>query len=138
MRFGFFRDELIPQPKLSVDGLVPGSLHLSHWSGNRTPSFLKADSSTEIVLNLLRSPERTGVVRGVNLVTNNHFDTDGLLSVWASLRGEDAVDLTDRLIAAAEAGDFSSYTTDLGVRVSLAIQGTDADGGWAWMALGAA
>ena len=31
----------------------------------------------------------------------------------------------DLLIAAAEAGDFSEYSSDDGVRVSIAIQGSD-------------
>src|SRR5260370_34356191 len=62
---------------------------------------------------------------GIDLVTNNHFDTDGVLSVWAMLNGERALELRDKLIAAAEAGDFSEMSTPEGVRASIVIQGSD-------------
>jgi hypothetical protein len=41
------------------------------------------------------------------------------------LNGERALPYRDLLIAAAEAGDFSEYSSDDGVRVSIAIQGSD-------------
>jgi len=58
MRFAFYTDALENTPKLSVDGVVPNSVHLSHWEGNETPAELKADTSTEITLNLVASPRR--------------------------------------------------------------------------------
>jgi hypothetical protein len=125
MRFEFYHEGLLDVPKLSVDGTVPNSIHFSHWQGNETPLELKADTSTEIALNLVASPERDELTRGIELVTNNHFDTDGVLSVWALLEGERALSLRERLIAAAEAGDFSEFKTADGVRASLVIQGSD-------------
>jgi hypothetical protein len=112
--------------KLSVDGTVPNSLHFSHWEGNRTPQAVKADTSTEIALNLVGSTEREALTEGIELVTNNHFDTDGVLSVWTVLAGERALELREKLIAAAEAGDFSEYSSKDGVRASIVIQGSDA------------
>ncbi|MBA3766609.1 MAG: hypothetical protein H0W99_06410 [Acidobacteria bacterium] len=125
MRFEYYHAGLDRVPKLSVDGTVANSIHLSHWQGNRTPPALKADTSTEIALNLVRSPTFLELTNGIELVTNNHFDTDGVLSVWAVLNGERALALAERLIAAAEAGDFSEYTTERGVRASIVIQGSD-------------
>jgi len=125
MRFEFYTDALANVPKLSVDGTVDNSIHFSHWEGNATPAELKADTSTEIALNLVASPHRTALTKGIELVTNNHFDTDGVLSVWTVLTGERALAYRDLLIAAAEAGDFSEYSSDDGVRVSIAIQGSD-------------
>lgn len=125
MRFEFYTEALDKVPKLSVDGTVDNSIHFSHWEGNRTPSELKADTSTEIALNLAASPNRAQLTNGIELVTNNHFDTDGVLSVWTVLNGERALPYRDLLIAAAEAGDFSEYSSDDGVRVSIAIQGSD-------------
>ena len=125
MRFEFYHEGLDKEPKLSVDGTVPNSIHFSHWKGNETPVSVKADTSTEIALNLVGSPEREELTRGIELVTNNHFDTDGVLSVWTVLRGSSALDLGGRLISAAEAGDFSEWTSDDGVRASLLIQGSD-------------
>ncbi len=125
MRFEFYTDALENVPKLSVDGTVDNSIHFSHWEGNATPAELKADTSTEIALNLVASPNRAALTNGIELVTNNHFDTDGVLSVWTVLTGERALAYRDLLIAAAEAGDFSEHSSDDGVRVSIAIQGSD-------------
>jgi hypothetical protein len=125
MRFEFYTEALANVPKLSVDGTVDNSIHFSHWQGNTTPAEVKADTSTEIALNLVASPNRAALTNGIELVTNNHFDTDGTLSVWTVLNGERALAYRDLLISAAEAGDFSEYSSDDGVRVSIAIQGSD-------------
>ena len=125
MRFEFYQPGLDSVPKLSVDGTVSNSIHFSHWEGNLTPAELKADTSTEIALNLVAAPNRNELTRGIELVTNNHFDTDGVLSVWTVLTGERALDLRDKLIPAAEAGDFSEFTNEAAVRASIVIQGSD-------------
>src|SRR5437667_11493076 len=133
MRFEYYHDGLANTPKLSVDGTVDNAIHFSHWKGNKTPASVKADTSTEIALNLVAAPDREELTRGIDLVTNNHFDTDGVLSVWTMLTGERAMELHDKLIAAAEAGDFSEFSTEDGVRASIVIQGaestTDEDAG---------
>jgi Family of unknown function (DUF6687) len=128
MRFEFYTEALDGVPKLSVDGTVSNSIHFSHWQGNETPAEVKADTSTEIALNLVASPNRASLTDNIDLVTNNHFDTDGVLSVWTVLTGERALDFHDLLIAAAEAGDFSEYSNRDAVRISLAIQGADQAG----------
>ena len=125
MRFEFYSEALADVPKLSIDGTVDNSIHFSHWQGNTTPPEVKADTSTEIALNLVASPNRAALTNSIELVTNNHFDTDGTLSVWTVLNGERALAHRDLLIAAAEAGDFSEHSSDDGVRVSIAIQGAD-------------
>ena len=125
MRFEFYSEALDTVPKLSIDGTVDNSIHFSHWQGNETPAEVKADTSTEIAINLVASPNRAALTQGIELVTNNHFDTDGTLSVWTVLAGERALAHRELLIAAAEAGDFSEYSNDDGVRVSIAIQGSD-------------
>jgi len=125
MKFQFYSDEIANLPKLSVDGTVSNAIHFSHWQDNETPEEVKADTSTEIALNLVTSPNRENLTQGIELVTNNHFDTDGILSVWTVMTGERAAQYRDVLIAAAEAGDFSEYSTETGIRVSIAIQGSD-------------
>jgi hypothetical protein len=126
MRFEYYHEGLEDVPKLSVDGLVPNAVHLTHWRGNHTPASLKADTSTEIALNLAAAPDPFALTGGLELATNNHFDTDGVLSVWTVLNPARALDLRPLLLAAAEAGDFSEYTTPEGIRASLCIQGSDA------------
>jgi hypothetical protein len=125
MRFEYYHEGLSDVPKLSVDGTVPNSLHFSHWQGNLTPPSVKADTSTEIALKLVSHTDRRELTQGIELVTNNHFDTDGVLSVWTMLNADRAPALREGLIAAAEAGDFSEYTTEAGIRASIVIQGSD-------------
>ncbi len=98
-------------PAIGCDGLVPGaSLDLTHWQGNRTPLAFKADTSTEIALKFVASEESARWAGAV--VVNNHFDTDGVLSVWTLLEPEQAQANRDLLIAAAEAGDFDEWPGD--------------------------
>jgi hypothetical protein len=125
MRFEFYSDAIANVPKLSVDGTVDNAIHFSHWNGNKTPESVKADTSTEIVLNIVAAPNRLELTHSIDLVTNNHFDTDGILSVWTMLTGEHALSLRSKLIAAAEAGDFSELSSVDGVRASIVIQGSD-------------
>jgi hypothetical protein len=125
VRFEFYHDGLAGEPLLSVDGTVDDALHLSHWEGNATPEELRADTSTEIALNFVAWPRREEWARGVRVVTNNHFDADGVLSVWTVLNGERALDLRDELVSAAEAGDFSEFPGERAVRVSVLLQGGD-------------
>ncbi|HEX8119420.1 MAG TPA: DUF6687 family protein [Pyrinomonadaceae bacterium] len=126
MRFEFYHEGLnAAAPLLSVDGTVEGALHLSHWEGNETPEELRADTSTEIALNFAAWPRRDEWAQGVEVVTNNHFDADGVLSVWSVLNGGRAPALRDELIAAAEAGDFSEFPNEDAVRVSILLQGGD-------------
>ncbi len=128
MRFEFYSEALDNVPKLSVDGTVSHSIHFSHWQGNTTPAEVKADTSTEIALNLVASENYAALTQGVELVTNNHFDTDGVLSCWTVLNGRRALTYRDLLISAAEAGDFNEHSSDDGVRVSIAIQGSEQAG----------
>jgi Family of unknown function (DUF6687) len=125
MRFEFYSEAIANLPKLSVDGTVDNAIHFSHWNGNRTAGSVTADTSTEIALNVAAAPNREELTQGIDLITNNHFDTDGVLSVWTMLNGERALALRDQLIAAAEAGDFSQFSSKDGVRASIVIQGSD-------------
>ena len=101
MRFEFYSDAIAGEPKLSVDGTVDNAIHFSHWQGNETPASVKADTSTEIALNVVAAANRDQLTQGIDLVTNNHFDSDGVLSVWSMLNGERALELREKLISAA-------------------------------------
>ena len=120
MLFRFFDDSLRGVQKISVDGLVPDTnFHLSHWKKNLTPSVFKADTATEIAFKYNGTGKAGDYFPGVTLLTNNHFDTDGLFSVWALLNPHRAEGFRPLLVAAAEAGDFSTFTTDEAVQVNL-------------------
>ena len=86
-RFEFVEDSYEGEtPAISCDGLVPGAaLDLTHWQGNGTPRRFKADTSTEIALKFVVSEEALEQWAGA-VAVNNHFDTDGVLSVWTLAR----------------------------------------------------
>jgi hypothetical protein len=113
---------------IACDGLVDGAaMHASHWAGNRTPPQLKADTSVEIALQYVEH----GVPCGA-LVTNNHFDADGVLAVFVILEPEVATRHAALITAAAEAGDFDEWPADdRGLRLEMAIRalaaGADGD-----------
>jgi hypothetical protein len=108
---------------IGCDGLVPGAaLDLTHWQGNRTPPQYKADTSTEIALNFIGSPE-SGEQWANAVVVNNHFDTDGILSAWVLLDPEQAMAHGALLVAAAESGDFDEWPAlDRGLWLDAAIR----------------
>jgi hypothetical protein len=114
-------EKLDPLVCVSVDGDAPGRLHLSHWPGNHTPETLRHDLSTGMCLNLMRSPDRQDWLAGLEVVTNNHWDTDGALSVFTLLEPDLALAHAPVLIAAAMAGDFSVFTTPEGVMLDLTL-----------------
>lgn len=92
-----------------VDGPTgPGTvLGLSHWPTGGTPAQFEADTSTEIVARYLDVPHDGPAV---NIVTNNHFDEDGLLAAFLLLEQPTDPGLRRAAIAAAEAGDFQIWT----------------------------
>src|SRR5438552_2075440 len=127
MLFTFYDERLIIVPFLCVDGVVESGLNLSHWPGNRTPPHLKADTSTEMALRLARDPGRDDWLRGVSIVTNNHFDTDGLLSVYGVLRPEEGLRLGKALVQAARTGDFGEFTTAEAFKFDAVVTAYDDD-----------
>ncbi|MBK9970649.1 MAG: hypothetical protein IPP16_07900 [Acidimicrobiaceae bacterium] len=65
-------------PNVVVDGSPNADtvLTLSHWPGSPTPPELRDDLSAQIAFRALSEPERFA---GVEAVTNNHFDQDGIV-----------------------------------------------------------
>lgn len=123
MRFRFHDPARGTEPVVSVDGICPIGPNFSHWPGNRTPPELKHDLSTGIALNIAerieRDPhERERLFHGIEIVSNNHVDTDGILSAFVFLEPRLALAHRDLLLAAAKTGDFQVFTT----RAALAIE----------------
>ncbi|MEZ5966301.1 MAG: DUF6687 family protein [Planctomycetota bacterium] len=98
---------------LSVDGMSPEGPNLSHWPGNRTPADLKADLSTGICLRFARASEaaRAALLAGATQVLNDHYDTDGFLSLLAVTRPEVALAREEVCLAAAATGDYGIFVT---------------------------
>jgi hypothetical protein len=116
-----WHDGLDPAVCLSVDGGAPGALNLSHWPGNRTPDRFRHDLSTGSCLLLAKAQDREEILRDITTVTNNHWDTDGVCSVFASLYPAPALAHGQLLLEAALAGDFAVYTTPEGVKLDLTL-----------------
>jgi hypothetical protein len=110
------------RPNIIVDGAPLRStvLNLSHWPNNATPAKLKRDTSTATVFAYLDSPEDH---TDVPLVSNNHFDEDGLFSMFALCRPEIASDFRERLIDGSMAGDFGVSRTRDSARLCFVIEG---------------
>jgi hypothetical protein len=91
---------------------------LSHWPKSGTPKALKADSSAEIVFNYLDSPEFHVEAQAVS---NNHFDEDGLVGVYALVEPQKALAHRQLLIDVAWAGDFGVCRDRTAARIAFAI-----------------
>ncbi len=95
------------KPCAVVDSRHPAAAAtLSHWRGAAVPEYLRADTSTEIVLRALgrRHPSTQ-----LPYVSNNHFDIDGCLGVWSLIHPSLALANADVLTQAALIGDFREY-----------------------------
>ena len=111
--------ELTETPHVVVDGSAQAStvLTLSHWPGAMTPEILRADLSAEIAFNYLDHPE---LHVDATYVTNNHFDQDGLVAVFALTQPDAALARRGRLIDIARAGDFSRFHERDAARAAIA------------------
>ena len=109
------------EPHIMADAASGAStvFELSHWPGNRTPPSYRADTSTESVIRYLRDVD--AVRPAVSKVSCDHYDVDGLLSVWSLIHQEHALERATDLVAAATAGDFDLYSTERGVQICLAL-----------------
>jgi Family of unknown function (DUF6687) len=112
--------ELGDQPNVVVDGAAAPStvLTLSHWPGSPTPPELLDDLSAQIVFHALAQPERFA---GVDIVTNNHFDQDGLVSAFTLVDPDGALARRGPLVDLARAGDFGTFESRDAIRLAFAI-----------------
>lgn len=101
-----------------VDGT---DLHLSHWTGNKTPKQYLSDLSTECAFKFIETEEDSSIWKDA-IIVNNHFDTDGLLSVWALMEPEKAREHKAKMLAAAAAGDFDEWgVSERGLQLNFAF-----------------
>jgi hypothetical protein len=106
-------------PNVVVDGSPNGStvLTLTHWPGFPAPSGLADDLSAQMAFryldlgHALHSP--------AEVVTNNHFDQDGLVSIYALHQPDDALSRRKLLEDVAAAGDFATYHDRRAARLSM-------------------
>ncbi len=117
------------RPHLVADGAPQAGtvLTLSHWPRSGTPWPLKADTSAEIALRFLELPgeARARLGAGAALATNNHFDEDGALALFALIEPAAARSRRRLVVEAAEAGDFLVWRDPRALKVALAIGAYD-------------
>ncbi len=104
-----------------VDGapLASTALTLSHWPVNSTPAPYKRDTSTETALAWVvrHDPRRVAAA-----VTNNHFDEDGLFSMFAVIDPRRALAYRKLLVDASRAGDFGVFRSRDAARLCFTIE----------------
>ncbi len=114
-------------PNVIVDGA--GTEHtvltLSHWPKSGTPAGLRGDTSTAIVFNYLDSPQ---FHVNADAVSNNHFDEDGLVGIFAMIEPAMAEQHRDLLIDVSMAGDFGVFARREAARIAFTLSAyADAD-----------
>src|SRR4030095_14099992 len=94
-------------PNIVVDGSSNAHtlLTLSHWPRSGTPRELKADTSAELAFRYLDSPEFHVVSE---VVTNNHFDQDGLVGLYVLIDPVNAARYPHLLISVGAPGDVAA------------------------------
>jgi hypothetical protein len=107
-------------PNVIVDGAGNERtiLTLSHWPKSGSPAELRGDTSTAIVFNYLDTP-RFHVE--ADAVSNNHFDEDGLVGIFAMLQPTVAQRHRDLLVDTAQAGDFGIYQRRHAARIAFVL-----------------
>ena len=120
LRFVPYR-EVGDRPNIVVDGAPLRStvLTLSHWPVNATPEPFKRETSTETALAYVEDhdPQRLA-----GIVTNNHFDEDGLFSMFTVLNRRSALRHRELLGDAARAGDFGVFRHRDAARLCFVIE----------------
>ena len=103
-----------------VDGApAPGTvLCLSHWPGVGSPQEFAADLSADMAFRYLAAFDRHGAARAAS---NNHFDQDGLVGLFALVSPAKALARRAELIEVARAGDFAVTSSRTAARVSMVL-----------------
>jgi len=107
---------------ICVDGAFDAKIQLSHWYGNKSPVELKADTTTQMAFNLIEHQEKEKFLKGINVVSNNHFDADGVLSAFVLLNPEFSLKNKTSLVNISITGDFSEFTTEDALKANIVIE----------------
>lgn len=114
--------EVESEANVIVDGSpTPATvLTLSHWPGTPpVPKELQADLSAEMAFRYLDHP--VALHGEARLVSNNHFDQDGLVGLAALVHSEEGLARREVLEDVAAAGDFATYRFRAAARASMVL-----------------
>jgi Family of unknown function (DUF6687) len=109
------------RPSVIMDGSpAPGTvLTVTHWPGYPPPAGIEDDLSAQMAFRLLKRPDL--VPDEAEAVSNNHFDQDGLVSLYAMVTPDDAVHRRTFLEDVAFAGDLAVCRDRDAARVSMLL-----------------
>ena len=93
-------------------------LCLTHWPGIASPPAFQADLSAQMAFAYLAAYDRHDPATAVS---NNHFDQDGLVSLYALTYPQAALSRRDFLVDIARAGDFAAFGNRAAARISMAL-----------------
>ena len=122
MRFIFEPLLKTRQNVVCVDGAFEAALQLSHWHGNNSPAELKAETTTQMAFKLIEHKNKRKYLKDITIVSNNHFDADGVLSALVLLNSEFAIKNKTSLINIALTGDFAEFTTGDALKAAFVIE----------------
>jgi hypothetical protein len=114
-------EQTVEQPNVVVDGSPNAGtvVTLTHWPGYPCPPDTQADLSAQMAFRYL---DLGADLHGAaEVVTNNHFDQDGLVAVFTLSRPDDALARRAFLEDLAAAGDFATYSSRDAARLSMVI-----------------
>jgi hypothetical protein len=117
-------DTLDGRPHVVVDGSPTAGtvLTLTHWPGHATPPGLGADLSAQMAFRYLEALRAGAHLHGgATAVTNNHFDQDGLVGLYALVAPDEALARRALLEDLAGAGDFSLFDDRRAARASMTV-----------------
>jgi hypothetical protein len=109
------------RPSVILDGSpAPGTvLTVTHWPGYPPPAGVEDDLTAQMAFRLLARPDL--IPDEAEAVSNNHFDQDGLVSLYALVDPDEAVRRRRFLEDVACAGDFGLCRDRDAARVSMLL-----------------
>jgi uncharacterized protein (DUF924 family) len=122
-KFVIHRAGLDPDDVLFVDGRLPGFRCLSHWPGAEVPAELSHPTSTGIALRYVALDEsrQRELLGSFSRVTNDHYDTDGVLAACVLVLPRAAARHEELLLRAAATGDFRTWNGPDALALELTI-----------------
>lgn len=123
LRFESFHPGLDPATTVMIDGHAPGFRMISHWPDNATPAALRHDLTTgsAFLYGEMSNSARRDLIGDFSVITNNHYDTDGVLSLFTMLRPAVAFRYKDLILRTARAGDFAVWGGSDALALELGI-----------------
>ncbi len=108
------------RPNIVVDGSPNEAtvLTLTHWPGFEAPPGLARDLSAQMAFAYLDAPIPH---LPAAVVTNNHFDQDGIVGIHALIEPERSLVHRALLVDVAAAGDFGTYRDRRAARASMVL-----------------